>query len=176
MTTYMLSENDFLTFLLYEASINQKKIKKRKRSVWILTGLMLLCTLYFYFKDNTFLSVYFLIAAIAAFLFGGKYMSWSFKRHCSNYVKDHAQHMLNEQIQIDIKEDTLQTIDKAGQSEVKITEITEVDEISGYYFIRISTGQFLTVPKTNDALNRELSEMIRKHNLKHNLRLDWKWK
>ena len=65
--------------------------------------------------------------------------------------------------------------DKTGSGIIKLSEIKEVRETTGYFFIHISTGVSIIIPKKE----LESSENLKNHFLSLGLQLknelDWKW-
>lgn len=176
MHTFTLNENDFINFHLYEASTNPSKIKSRKKSFFILLVLSLLTVFCGYLKDEIPLMYYGLFCAFLVLCFGNIYLRWRHKRHYTRHVKNNFNCQSEESVQIEIIDDHIRMIDSASDSNVKISEIKVVNEIKNYYFLKLSTGLNLVIPKTLSSLNDEVNAMIRNHNIPHFVQLDWKWR
>lgn len=176
MHTITLRENDHIMFQLYEASTNQVKIKSRKKSFFILLALSILVILYGYWKSNNFLVYYGLFCTFLVLTFGNTYLGWRHKKHYTRHVQNNRNGRPDETVQIEISDDQIRMIDQVSDSTVKIAEITRVNEIKDYYFLKLSTGPTIVVPKTVPALNEDVKAMIRNHNIPHVLQLDWKWR
>jgi len=108
--------------------------------------------------------------------FGNIYLRWLYKRHYSKHVKNNSNGQPDETVQIEISNDQIRMIDKVSDSSVRISEITLVNEIKDYYFLKLSTGPNLIIPKIVPTLNNEVNEMIKNHNIQHAVQLDWKWR
>ena len=67
-------------------------------------------------------------------------------------------------------------IDKVSDSSVRISEITLANEIKDYYFLKLSTGPHMIIPKIVPSLNKEVNAMIKNYNIQHTVQLDWKWR
>jgi hypothetical protein len=78
-------------------------------------------------------------------------------------------------VQVEIVNDQIRVIDKVSESFIKISEIILVNEIKEYYFLKLSTGPNLVIPKTVASLNDEVNTMIKKYNIAHVIQLNWKW-
>ena len=176
MHTLKLSENDHIMFQLYEASTNPVKIKLRKKSFFILLALSLLVICYGYLKNETFLRYYGLFCTFLVLCFGNIYLGWRSKRHYSRHVKNNNNGQYEETVQIEISSEQIRLIDKVSDSNIKISEITLVNEIKDYYFLKLSTGPNLIIPKTVPSLNNEVNAMIKNHYISHVVQLDWKWR
>lgn len=167
MHTLTLTENDHIMFQLYEASTNPLKIKLRRKSFFILLALSLLVIGYGYLKDEVFLIYYGLFCTFLVICFGNIYLRWRNKRHYSRHVKNNSNGQSEQAVQIEISKEQIRLIDKVSDSYVKISEIRSVNEIKDYYFLKLSTGPNLIIPKTISALNAEVNAMINQHNIPH---------
>ncbi|NQX42984.1 YcxB family protein [Pedobacter steynii] len=137
-------------------------------------SLLLAC--YGYLKEGVFLMYYGLFCTFLVLCFGNIYLRWRHKRHYKKHVKNNFNCQSEESVQIKIIDDHIRMIDSASDSNVKISEIKAVNEIKDYYFLKLSTGPNLIIPKTLTSLNNEVNEMIRNHNIPHFVQLDWKWR
>lgn len=176
MHTITLTENDHIMFQLYEASTNPLKIKLRKKSFFIMLALALLVGFYGYLKNETFLMYYGLVCTSLVLCFGNIYLGWRHKRHYTKHVKNNSKGNPEETVQIEISNNQIRMIDKVSDSSIKISEITLVNEIKDYYFLKLSTGPNVIIPKTSSGLNDEVNVMIKNYNIPHAVRLDWKWR
>jgi len=170
-----LTENDYLTFQLYDSSTNPTKRKARRRGYIIIT-LASLPFIFHGYRNGYDFAFYFGIACfVLAAMFGSMYFKWSAKKHYINHVRDAYKKLTDEKFEIEISDDVISTVEKTGSSTVKISEISVVIEIPNHYLIRLTTGPTLILPKTNAALNEEILAMIERHKIDHEVQLDWKW-
>lgn len=168
-------ENDFIIYQLYEASTNPITKKSRKRGYFILIVMFLLLAIFGYQTGNKFMLYYGLALTALAAIFGNTYIKWRHKNHYTKHVKNVYKNSFGEQTEIEILSDLMRAQDKTGSSDTRIDEIAVIDEIANHYFIKITTGHVLIVPKTNTALNEEIQAMIEEHNIPHVQQPDWKW-
>ena len=175
MNTFTLTEKDHITFQLFEASTNPIKIKSRRKSFFNLFVLSLLVICMGYYKNETFLMYYGIFCTLIVLCFGNLYLKWRSKRHYIKHVKNYINAEHQEIVQVEISNDQIRVLDKVSDSNIKISEITLVNEIKEYYFMKLSTGPNLIIPKTISPLNDEVNTMIKKHNIAHVIELDWKW-
>jgi len=101
-------------------------------------------------------------------------MAWKYKRHYAHYVDDTFK-CINGEVKMKIGDLYIEEADQISESRFKISEITEVNEISTHYFIKVSSRQSIIITKENKELNNDIKQLIVHHKLKHNLMLDWKW-
>ena len=174
MHNYFLTKDDFLTFQLFEASTNPKKINKRMKSVWLLAAFFALIAGSGFYNNSTFMLIYFSVCAILTLFLAPFYVKWKYKRHYTNYVNDTFKNMDGE-VEMKIGDVYIEESDKISESKFKISEITEVSEIRTHYFIKVSSGQSILIPKTNQALNNDIQGLIERNKLKHIIMLNWKW-
>jgi hypothetical protein len=175
MNTFTLTEKDHIIFQLYEASTNPIKIKSRRKSFFTLLILSLLVICLGYLKNEAFMIYYGLLCTLIVLCFGNLYLRWRSKRHYIRHVKNYINGESQETVQVEIVNDQIRVIDKVSESFIKISEIILVNEIKEYYFLKLSTGPNLVIPKTVASLNDEVNTMIKKYNIAHVIQLNWKW-
>jgi len=144
---FQIDEQDFLDFQLFTAS-QSDRIKRKMWNGWIF--LTLGCGIaagYFYFKDSIALAIYFGLAAIACELFYPKYFRWKYKKHYKNYIRENYSNRFNKQEYIEINNETIFAKDKVGESAINISEIERIDETEKHFFVKITTGVSLIIPK-----------------------------
>ena len=83
--------------------------------------------------------------------------------------------MRDDDAKIAIGEEHIRTMNSSIDITAKIADIKTVNEIQDQYFIKLSSGPALIIPKKSAALNAEIEAMIRRFNLAHVKQLDWKW-
>lgn len=172
---YPIEQEDFLAFQLYTAS-QSERIQKKKRNGWIgTTVLFAAISVLFVVQENYPSAIYF---GICTLLFGflyPVYFSWRYKRHYNKYIGEHYQNRFGVPVVLEINEDEIFSKDKAGESRFKLSEIELVNEIGDHFFVKISTGASLIIPKAGvgdaDAVRDELKRL----GLELNQMLDWKW-
>jgi len=176
MHSLILSETDHITYQLYEASTNPAKRKQRKKSFLILLALALLVIVIGYQKEDNFLMYYGLFCSILVICFGNVYIRWRHKKHYTKYVKNKLKGLPEETVKLEISEEQIKVIDRVSDTSLKIAEIILVDEIKSHYFLKLSTGSSIVIPKSNPALNKEVAAMIGNFNIQRRIMLDWSWR
>jgi hypothetical protein len=176
MYSLTLSETDHITFQLYEASTDSVKRKSRKKSLLIFLALGPLVILLGHLKEDVFLMYYGIFCSILVICFGNLYLRWRHKKHYVRHVKNKLKDLPEEIVEIEIKDGLIIFIDRTGNANIKISEITLVNEIRTHYFLKLSTGPSIVIPKSNPALNQEVVAMISNFNIQHIITLDWKWR
>ncbi|HMG91223.1 MAG TPA: hypothetical protein VK589_14255 [Chryseolinea sp.] len=175
-----LDENDYLTYQLYTASKTPRIRKARIRS-WILTTVAFLCLTYLFFENsNDLLGYYFLVASVLSLTLNPIYSRWRYKRHYLKYIQDTFKKKFGEETTLEITEDYIATRDKTGEAKINTTQIEAINEIKDFYFVQMRTGESLIISKVKtddpDSLKREITSLIEKKVIKHNVELDWRWK
>ncbi|NRF37224.1 hypothetical protein [Pedobacter foliorum] len=174
--TLTLKQDDHITFQLYEASTDPFKIKKRRKSYLIMLTMGFFFILFSYLNGDNFLFYYAISCTFLFAILGNSYLRWRHKKHYVSHVKNIRKGIFDERVQIEIGEGVIKMADKTGDSHLKISEISLVNEITEFYFLKISTGPTFILPKRNIALNEEVNTMIKNYNIPHTINLDWKWK
>lgn len=175
MHTLTITENDHLAFQLYDSSTNPIKIKTRRNSYITFISIVLILGIFSYFKNYSFLFWY-MVACLAIFiLFYNPYMRYKLKKHYTKYIKDTFRDVFNERYQLEITDEYLITTAKAGESKIKLSEIINITEIPGYFFIKISTGPSLIVTTNSTSLNQEITALMNNKDIPYIDKLNWKW-
>jgi len=172
---YKIEENDFLDFQLFAASKSKRIMKKKKIERFFLTIGSLIGSIYFYLQQNITMTIYFVVIAIISVLFYPKYFNWRYKKHYKNYIKDNYQKRFGQVENIEITEEYIYSKDKTGEGKIKLKEINEVNETPNHFFLKISTGMSLIIPK-REIKNIDLLKIkINKIGLNIIDELSWKW-
>lgn len=173
---YKINEEDFLDFQLFTAS-QSERINKKKRNGWILLTLgSILIALYFYLNNNITMTIYFGLVAFACGLFYPKYFKWRYKRHYKNYIKENYSKRFGELATLTINSDSIFSKDKTGEGKINISEIEQIDETDKHFFLKISTGLSLLIPKKELSDIDGLRAKFKKLGIVVNNELNWKWK
>lgn len=172
---YSLEEEDFLTFQFYTAS-KSNRIKRKKKAGWILLTLgAIILTFYFYLDNETTLTYYFAIVSVATAIFYPKYFKWRYKKHYSNYIQENYSKQIGLPVTIYFGDSIIKMVDKTGESKINNSEIEIVNETMHHFFIKISTGLSLIIPKTKVHNLNGLKETFAKLNFSINCEPKWKW-
>lgn len=172
---YKIHEQDFLEFQLFAAS-KSDRINKKKRDSWILLTLgSIVAAFYFYLNQNNPMAIYFGLVAIACGLFYPKYFRWRYKKHFQTYIRENYSKRFGESEIIEITTDSIFSKDKTGETKINLSEIEKVDETNNHFFLKISTGHSLIIPKNElsetDALRKKFKDL----GLPVNNETNWKW-
>ena len=174
--TLTLTENDFTNFQLYEASKNAEKIKSRRKGYFLLLAIGIVFVFTGYFQHNNFMFYYAIFCVVFIALFYYRYSKFTLKRHYTKYVKNTYSGAFNQSYNLEITDELLKTEDKTGISDINLAEVTSITEISTQFFIKISTGPSLIIPKVSTALNNEIAQLIERKGIPYVNQLDWRWK
>ena len=76
---------------------------------------------------------------------------------------------------LEINNDSIYSKDKTGEGKINISEIEKVDETNKHFFLKISTGLSLIIPK--DRLNKpdDLRTKFQSLGLIVNNMINWEW-
>ncbi|MBE0655227.1 MAG: YcxB family protein [Bacteroidales bacterium] len=177
---YQLVREDHVTFQLYIASKSERIKKKRRRTKFRLPLAYLLFAVIIYFVGEISLSLIFLLIGILWFLIYPKYEKRMYEKHYQSFVEENFKTESDPEVVIELTEEKINATDKSGNSSIKIDAITAVDEIKDYFFIKLSPGQGLILPKSKieNMIEFEnwLNRVLEKYQIPKNIDLDWKWK
>ena len=144
---YKIGEQDFLDFQLFTAS-QSDRIKRKMLYAWIflIFGFGIVSG-YSYFKDNIVLTIYFGLVAIICGLFYPTYFRWRYKKHYKTYIRENYANRFDELEYLEINNETIFSKDKVGESIISISEIEKIDETERHFFVKMSGGVSLIIPK-----------------------------
>ena len=144
---YKLEENDFLEFQLFAAEKSELIVKKKRNSWLILSIASLAVTVFYIIEANNSLAIYFGVITVLILLFYPKYINWKYKRHYINHIRENYSARFGEIEQLEFHDDHLFAKDKTGEGTINNSEIVCVDETVNHFFIKVSTGVSLIIPK-----------------------------
>jgi len=173
---YNLGEEDFLAFQLFVSSKSARIQKKKKRN-WLLLSLgSFVLALYFYSRSNYVMVVYFGLVAVMFGLFYNKYFNWRYKKHFVNVIKEnYGDRIKVEDSEIEITEEYLKTKDRTGEAKIFIKEIKEVTETRNHFFVNISSGVSLIIPKKKIEHVSQVKQQLVNLDIPVIDELTWKW-
>lgn len=173
---YKIEEQDFLDFQLFAAS-KSDRINKKKRNGWlILTVGSIAITIYFFLKQNDILTIYFGLATLIVGIFYPKYFTWRYKKYYKKHIRENYSKRFDEMELLEFRDDSIYTEDKIGEGRINLSEVEKIDETLNHFFLKISTGQSLIIPKKEIEEITELRQMFLNLGLNVNSDLNWKWK
>jgi len=101
-------------------------------------------------------------------------------RHFERYVDENLKNRFGKHVSLIFGEEFIDTTDYMGESKLKINEITEVNEIDNYIFLKFSSGESLIIPKIiinqKNEFNNFIKNLVQKLKIQHNVDLNWKWR
>jgi len=175
-----MDEHDYLTFHLYVAS-KTPRIKKTRTQNWIwVTVAFFSLGFLFFVNDNDGLTVYFLALGILSLFLYPFYSRWKYKNHYLKFVRETYKNRFGLESEFIFEDDFIGAKDRTGEVKINKSEVEQIDEIKGYYFVKARTGMVIMISKTKtpeiEAIKRQLQVMSEKFGIKRNTELDWKWR
>ena len=144
---FSLNEEDFLIYNLFTAS-KSKNIQDKEKKGRIFTSIFFLAfAVIGVVIGRLNLAVYFLVTSIISTLFYVKYFRWRYKNHYKKHIKENHQNRIGQKVTMWFDENHLISIDKTGEGKLNLTEIEVVNEIESHFFILLTSGQSIIVPK-----------------------------
>ncbi|MCD4792252.1 MAG: YcxB family protein [Bacteroidales bacterium] len=173
---FKIQENDFLEFQLFTSS-KSKRIQKKKRNAWlILTIASVIFALYFFCLEILSITIYFVVTSVLIGIFYPKYFNWRYKRHYKNHIKENYKNRFGETEDVEFGSEYIYTKSKIGEGKVFLKEIEKINETSNHFFLKISTGMSLIIPKREINDITELREKFQTLGFTINDELNWNWK
>ena len=173
------TEQDLLDCQLFIAS--KSEIVKRTRRVTFMrvTGLCFFCAVVFFIGESKLLMYYCIAMGIISLLFYPTYQRRFYKRHYNKFVANKYKSLTDLDYRIEITSDAILTTSKLGDGNIKTSQIEDITETNIYFFLKLSTGDTLTLPKRSfntQDLNEQLVSIAAANNFSVNRELDWQWK
>lgn len=173
---YKTYESDFLEFQLFTAS-KSERINRKKRNGWaFLTIGSIVISGYFYLNENTVMTIYFGLCAVVFGLFYPSYFKWRYKQHYKQSVKENYSQRFGKSEVVEIHGDSITTKDSSGEGKIYISEIDRVDETNNHFFLKLSTGLSLLIPKAELANVNGVRDKFTEIGLQVNNEINWTWK
>lgn len=157
---YKIEEQDFLDFHLFTAS-KSYRINKKKRNGWVLLTVgAIVVAFYFYLNQNNAMTIYFGLVAIATGFFYPKYFKWRYKKHYKAYIAENYSKRFGQVETLEISNELIFSKGKIGEGKIKLSEIEKIEETNSHFFLKVSTGLSLLIPKRGlkdaESLRREI--------------------
>lgn len=172
---YQIQEKDYLDFQLYTASVGPRFQKKQTNGKYFLALCSLITTSYFLYIQDWGMVAYFGLTTLIFFLFYPRYFKWRQRVHYTKFIRRHYRSLFGANETLEVNGKNLQLENATGKGTIKNAEIKDLTEIGTHFFINLTAGSSLIIPKRElqdvTAFSRELKNL----KLKTNNQLDWKW-
>ncbi|MEM6718543.1 MAG: YcxB family protein [Bacteroidota bacterium] len=173
--TYRVQKEDFLAVLLFNAS-NSKRIQKRKLYAWILISIGFATAAFiFYRRDDNFLTITYGIVALVTALFYPTYFNNRYKRHYTKHVDESYANRFGREETLEIQSEAILFKNSIAEGSMKINAITKVDETAQHFFVRVSSGETLGIPKKELTTIEALREKFKSLGIPVYDKTNWKW-
>ncbi len=93
------------------------------------------------------MTIYFAFAAIACGIFYPKYFKWRYKKYHKIYIEENYSKRFGQEEIIEINSDSIFSKNKTGEAKINISEVEKIDETENHFFLKISSGLSLLIPK-----------------------------
>ena len=174
---YQLTNSDFLEYQLYTSSKSESHKKKRRNNRIIFPIIYFTYGCYLTNKDGSYIGlIIFGIVSIFWFLLNPKYSQWRYKRQFRKHVEENYKNRINTSVEIEFDENCLNVKDYTSKSKINGTELKELIETKGHFFIKLTTDLSLIIPKHSVKNQTELKKFVTDIGAKYIDDLNWDWK
>lgn len=182
--SYILDQNDFLTFQLFTTS-TLETAKKRRRKVRIMVPVIYLALgFWLYFKDeeqNYKMSISLALLAIVWYFVFPFFEARSYKKKLMKYIMTNYKDTLPMQVDMQFDAESMYTKGLEQENKIFYKDLEDIKETDEYLFVKIEeTGQTLIFPKDKIQNGHELSNhfvsVSKRLNLPYHNYGTWKWK
>ncbi len=173
---YTLDESDFLNFQLFTAS-QSKRINKKKRNGHLLLPIGAVIGAFIFFqKENISMTLYFIVVAILVGLYYPKYFIWRYKKHYRSHINEVYSNRFGLTEILTLRDTELIVSNKTGESKIHTNEIEKIDETSDHFFLKISNGNSLIIPKRELNKQMDFKNKLKEIGFSIIDRTGWSWK
>lgn len=173
---FKINEQDFLDFQLFTAS-KSEKINWKKKNGWIsYTAGSIALACYFYLNENNAMMVYFGLVGIVSGIFYPTYFRWRYKKHYQAHIREHYSKRFGQVETLEINNDWMITADNVSEGKIKLSEIERIDETNNHFFLKISSGHSLLIPKRELENIETVREKFKDIGFHVNDERKWAWK
>lgn len=176
---YIADRNDYLQFQLFAASQSESTLKKIKKSRIVIAVIYAILSLILFLTEDTGLAIIFMGIAISWYLYYPTYIRKRYKNQYEKYTDEYYHNRFGKSITIQFDDDYITCTDYSGEIKFKINEITGINEIADFYFIKFSSGTYLIISKGRISQNEELKVLLMQIastlGIKFDINLAWKW-
>ncbi len=178
--SYSLSNEDYLEYFLYNSSTNST-IKAKRRRNWILLSLSFaFLTATIFIANYQYLKVPLVLFSLATIFLYPLYEKWQYKKYYKQYIRDNYSGRLNATSDLQFTNSQIIMTDKTGETKLNKSEITEIVETKGYYYLGISTGGHIIMPKYKLEKTAQLKAQLEGLSLDYKISvkkdLNWRFK
>ena len=121
------------------------------------------------------MAIYFGIVAIFSALFYPRFFKWKYKKHYAAYIKENYAERFGLTETLEINNESLFSKNKTGEGKIHLSEIKKIDETGKHFFLKLSTGVSLLIPKNELTNVNEVRNKFEEFGLKLNNEIHWKW-
>lgn len=173
---YKIDEQDFLDFQLFTASKSDRINRKKRNGRIFLSVGSIVVAFYFYLNQNRAMAIYFGLVAIAMGVWYPKYFKWRYKKHYEAFIKENYSKRFGQVEMIVINKDSIFSKNKTGEGKINLSEIDKIDETANHFFLKLSTGLSLLIPKKDLQNAKEVRDKFSEIGLPVNDERNWTWK
>ena len=174
---FRLSEDDFLVYTLYNASVSRLLRRRRLRMRWIVSVL--------YIGMGAWLSLarevrvgglVFAAFGLLWLLFYPRYSAWRYKRTYRRIVREQTRDRVNKSYNMELAEDQLQIRNENSESKISYGGISEVVVLREYVLLMFKERSGLVIPRRDVPDPEAFLGFFRGKGVAVELRESWRWK
>ncbi len=122
------------------------------------------------------MSIYFAIVAIVCALFYPKYFIWRYKKYYTAFIKENYANRFGQSEILEVMNDCILSKDSTGEGKIFLTEIERIDETKNHFFLKITSGLSLIIPKNQLEQLNKFKTKLQEIGLTINDETNWVWK
>ncbi len=173
---YQLANEDFLAYQLFASTKSKLQTRNRKRAWLIIPILYVIFAILLFLTNKYTMGIGFLIFAGVWLGCYPLYSKWRYKRYFQKYITENYKSRINKNVEFFIGETSITIKDIASEGKINGAELEELIETQHHFFLKLTTGVTLIIPK--HAINSidELKKNITQMGAEYIDELQWEWK
>ena len=177
---YKIEAEDIVNYMLFNASINPRLKKNRRRALIVVPFIYLVAGSALLFTPYSALGFIFWSIALVWFLVYRVWQRRYYVRYYKNLVLDIYKDGLDRTSTVELNDAYLLVKDGENESKLSTQKFKEIHETMAYIFVKtINEGRWI-LPKNKiadlDMVRQELQALSTKLGIPYNVDLNWKWK
>lgn len=177
--SYKLTEQDYLNYFLYKATVNPLYSGRVKRNRIALSLLYVFFGISALYKNALFTGIGILLFGVLVYFVTPLYFKWFYKRHYLKHVRKYLHMYINVESEITLGKKSVslfnpQTNEKTSNA---ANEINELIETPSNFFLLFKNKTAFILPKNEELKNlkKELMVFTNENNIPYKDLKSWKW-
>ncbi len=173
---YQLGTEDYLLHQLYTSSKSELHKKRRNRSRLIIALSSIVFASFFFIQDHAIGGAVYLLCGFIGYILHPFYAAWQYKRHFKKHIDENLKNRIDVPIKLEITDTYLKLSDPESNSEISVTLLDKLIELTDHFFIKLSNNSTIILPKSALTNQQEFVTRISALDVTLSNETQWKWR